>query len=73
MRFEPREKGGESGRLVIYQRLSFTCRVPIGYIEYENAKEKEALRKIWISSRSDVEEIGPEVTTGIFHEIYFKR
>lgn len=73
MRFEPFEGKEDAGRLVIYLRKSFTCRVPIGHIEYENAEEMAALRKIMISSRPDVEEIGPEVTVGIFHEIYFKR
>ncbi|HHT75654.1 MAG: hypothetical protein ACOX80_01335 [Methanomassiliicoccaceae archaeon] len=73
MRFEPYEGKEDSGRMVVYLRKSFTCRVPIGHIEYENAEEKEALRKIWIKSRPDVEEIGPEVTVGLFHEVYFKR
>lgn len=73
MRFEPYEGKEDSGRLVIYLRKSFTCRVPIGHIEYENAEEIAALRKAFISSRSDVEEIGPETTVGIFHEVYFKK
>jgi len=72
MRFEP-DGDKESGRLVIYLRKSFTCRVPIGHIEYENAEDIAALRKIFISSRPDVEEIGFETTVGLFHEVYFKK
>lgn len=71
MRFEPDDDGKESGNLAIYLRKSFTCRIPIGHIRYENAEEKKALRNVMF--RSDVEEIGPEVTIGIFHELYFKR
>lgn len=73
MRFEPYEGKEDCGRLVVYLRKSFPCRVPIGHIEYENAEEMAALRKILISSRSDVEEIGFETTVGLFHEIYFKK
>jgi hypothetical protein len=73
MRFEPYEGKEDSGRLVIYLRKSFTCRVPIGHIEYESAEEMAALRKTLISSRSDVEEIDFETTVGLFHEVYFKK
>lgn len=71
MRFEP-DEGKESGRLAIYLRKSWTCRVPLGYINYENSEEKEALRKIMIAGHPDVEIIGPEVTIGNFVDLYFK-
>ena len=71
MRFE-QEEGKENGRLAVYLRLSFTCRVPLGYVEYKNAEEMEELRKIMIQGHSEVEVIGPEVTIGIFHELYYK-
>lgn len=71
MRFEE-ENGNGSGRLAIYLRKSFTCRLPLGYINYENAEEKEALRKIMIAGHPDVETIGPEVTIGNFVDLYFK-
>jgi hypothetical protein len=72
MRFE-QEDGKESGRLAVYLRKSFTCRVPLGYIDYENAEEKEALRKIMIAGHSDVEIIGPHVEIGNFVDLYFKQ
>jgi hypothetical protein len=71
MRFE-QEEGKECGRLAVYLRKAWTCRVPLGYIEYENAEEKEALRKIMIADHPEVEVIGPEVTIGIFTQLYFK-
>ncbi len=71
MRFE-QEEGKECGRLAVYLRKSWTCRVPLGYVEYENAEEKEALRKIMIMGHPDVEIIGPEVTIGNFVDLYFK-
>lgn len=71
MRFE-QDEGKECGRLAVYLRKSWTCRVPLGYIEYENAEEREAVRKIMIADHPEVEVIGPEVTIGIFMELYFK-
>ena len=47
VRFEE-EEGKTGGRLGVYERKSFTCRVPLGFIEYENAEEKELLRKIMV-------------------------
>jgi hypothetical protein len=47
--------------------------VPLGYINYETAEEKEALRKIMISGHPDVDVIGPEVTIGNFVDLYFKQ
>ena len=72
VRFEEVE-GKTGGRLGIYERKSFTCRLPLGYIDYENDEEKEELRKIWIRDRPDVEVIGMEVTIGNFVDIYFKK
>jgi hypothetical protein len=71
MRFE-QEEGKESGILAVYLRKSWTCRVPLGYINYENAEEKEAVRKIMIADHPEVEIIGPEVTIGNFVDLYFK-
>jgi hypothetical protein len=56
-RFEP-DEGKESGRLAVYLRKSFTCCVPLGYINYENVEGREELRKIMIRGYSDVEVIG---------------
>ncbi|MBI0583076.1 MAG: hypothetical protein ISF22_02485 [Methanomassiliicoccus sp.] len=71
MRFE-QDEGKESGRLAVYLRKSWTCRVPLGYIDYENAEEREELRKIMVVGHPDVEIIGPEVTIGNFVDLYFK-
>ena len=71
MRFEE-DEGRNNGRLAVYLRKSFTCRIPIGYIEYDDAREKEALRKIMVAEHPDVEMIGPEVTIGNFVDLYFK-
>lgn len=71
MRFEP-DEGKESGRLAVYLRKSFTCRVPLGYINYENVEEKEALRKIMIADHPEVEIIGLHVEIGNFVDLYFK-
>jgi len=73
MRFEDEEGKVDCGRLAVYLRRSWTCRVPIGHVEYENAAEKEELRKIMISGHPEVETIGPEVTIGNFVDLYFKR
>lgn len=69
------EENGEKdqGRLAVYLRKSFTCRVPLGYIEYESAEEKESLRKIMISGHPEVEIIGPHVEIGNFVDLYFKK
>jgi hypothetical protein len=72
MRFEEEGENG-SGRLAIYLRKSWTCRVPLGFINYENVEEKEALRKIMIAGNPEVEMIGPEVTIGNFVDLYFKQ
>jgi hypothetical protein len=71
MRFE-QDEGKECGRLAVYLRKSWTCRVPLGYIDYENDEEREAIRRIMIVGHSDVEVIGPEVTIGNFVDLYFK-
>lgn len=71
MRFE-QDEGKECGRLAVYLRKSWTCRVPLGYIEYENAEEREAVRKIMVADHPEVEIIGPDVTIGNFVDLYFK-
>jgi hypothetical protein len=72
VRFEEVE-GKTGGRLGVYERKSFTCRLPLGYIDYENDEEKEVLRRIFLRDRPDVEVIGMEVTIGNFVDIYFKK
>ena len=72
MRFEPYDDR-EGGRLGIYLRKSFTCRVPLGYIEYDNEEEKDTLHKIMIAGHPDVEVIGPQIEIGNFVDLYFKQ
>jgi hypothetical protein len=73
MRFEDEEGKVDCGRLAVYLRKSWTCRVPLGYVEYENAEEKKALHRIMIYNHPEVEVIGPEVTIGNFVDLYFKK
>jgi len=70
VRFE--DGGNGEGRLDVYVRKSFTCRIPIGSIGYRDGEEREAVKAMVVANNPEVEVIGPEVQVGSFVEVYYK-
>ncbi len=72
VRFEE-EEGKQGGRCGLYQRKSFTCVLPLGYIDYETVEEREELRKITMSGHPEVDTISADTRIGNFVDLYFKK
>ena len=72
VRFEE-EEGRPGGRCALYVRKSMTCRLPLGYIDYESEEEKQALYKITVAGHPEVDMIDMEVKIGNFVDLYFKK
>lgn len=63
---------GEGGRIEIYNRKSFTCRVLTGELRYTSKEEKDTLLEMVVKWHAEVEIIPNDMQTGNFAEVYFK-
>jgi len=66
------DENATSGRIEIYHRKSFTCRVLVGTLKFEDKAEKETLMDMLVKYHPEVEIIPNDMTTGNFTEVYFK-
>ena len=66
------DENAESGRIELYNRKSFTCRVQFGTVNFSDKDEKAALVEMLTKWHPDVEVIPNELQTGNFVDIYFK-
>jgi hypothetical protein len=66
------DENAASGRIEIYCRKSFTCRVLIGVLTFKNKEEKDVLLEMLVKWHAEVEIIPNDMTTGNFADVYFK-
>lgn len=63
---------GESGRIEMYNRKSFTCRVLMGTLKFDDKKERGTLLEMLTKNHPEVDIIPNDMTTGNFVDVYFK-
>lgn len=66
------DENSESGRIELYNRKSFTCRVLMGKLNYQDNEEKDTLLEMLVKWHPEVEIIPNDMTTGNFVDVYFK-
>lgn len=66
------DEKAESGRIEIYRRKSFTCRVLTGQLIFKNKEEKDVLTEMLVKWHAEVEIIPNDLQTGNFADVYFK-
>ncbi len=71
IRFENEEDG--AGNMMVYKRISMTCRAKIGQVDYANLEEKEMIKHIFTTNHPGTEVIGPGIRIGNFVDVYMKR
>jgi hypothetical protein len=66
------DANGESGKIEIFNRKSFTCRVLTGELVYRDKVEKDTLLEMIMKWHAEVEIIPNDMQTGNFADVYFK-
>lgn len=61
-----------SGRIELFNRKSFTCRVLMGTLNFCDNEEKNALLEMLLKYHPEVDVIPNDLQTGNFVDIYFK-
>jgi hypothetical protein len=66
------DDNAESGRIEMYNRKSFTCRVLMGTLKFDDKHERDTLLEMLMRNHPDVDIIPNDMTTGNFVDVYFK-
>lgn len=66
------DENGQSGRIEMYNRKSFTCRVLMGTLKFDDKHERSTLLEMLIKNHPEVDIIPNDMTTGNFVDVYFK-
>jgi hypothetical protein len=66
------DENASSGRIELYNRKSFTCRVLMGTLNFHDKVEKDVLLEMLVKYHPEVDIIPNDLQTGNFVDIYFK-
>ncbi|OPY31890.1 MAG: hypothetical protein A4E32_01494 [Methanomassiliicoccales archaeon PtaU1.Bin124] len=66
------DENGETGKIELYNRRSFTCRILFGTLKYDNKEERSTLLEMLTRNHPEVDIIPNDLTTGNFVDVYFK-
>jgi hypothetical protein len=66
------DENAEGGRIELYNRKSFTCRVLMGTLTFQDKGERGVLLEMLTKWHPEVDIIPNDMITGNFVDVYFK-